>query len=151
MSANSKDNLVAVGVDKIFEVPKTDKKVHFQSTYNVLKNKVLSTVGVSNDQTNVEVSADSVNLDPILSVTHAIDQNHVISPSISLRTGKQNYFFSRKWLGGSASANVVLGERVAVSWTDIGAAGAWTTTAEVPLTNGADDKPKITFSRDWAY
>jgi len=147
VKADSKDYLKKVKVSKTQTLPNGFKGT-MKVGYNVVKNVFCADASVTNGATTVGVCGDSDSQDPVVSITHNVDENNEVAPSVSLRTGAMSYGFTRRWLGGSAKANLVLNDKVSVEWKDNGASGAWTTTADVPL-NG--DKPRISFSRDWVY
>lgn len=85
--ADSRDHLTKVKLTKTQALP-NDLKLTLCSGYNVVKNVFCGAATVNNDATTVKLAADSAAQDPVLSVTHSIDENNEVSPSISLRTGK---------------------------------------------------------------
>ncbi len=85
-SIDTKNRLKSVGLIKKFTAPR-DLDVILKSKYNVLKNKFCGSAKVSDAATSLEIACDSVDVDPRLTITRAIDRNHDISPSITLRTG----------------------------------------------------------------
>jgi len=145
--ADSQDFLKKVKLTKEQSLP-NGLKGSVTGAYCVGKNTFCGTASVSNGATSVTVAGDSDAQDPVLTVSHKIDENNEVAPSVHVRTGAMNVGFTRRWVGGSAKANLVLNDKVSVEWKDQGASGVWTTTADFPL-NG--DKPRVTFARDWVF
>jgi len=145
--ANSKNRVTNVDVSKSLDVK--DNKLNVNAAYDILKKKFSSSASYNVESTTVDVKYDNVDKDPVLSVTRSIDSKNEISPSISLKNGDVAYGYTRKWEGGALKSKLFPGDKVSLEWTDNGANGAWTTSAEVPLADRSNTK--ISFSRDWNY
>ena len=116
-----------------------------------LGRKVLSgLISCDIDNTIVDMSCSSDNLDPLLSVTRALDAQNSVTPSITVKTGKLAYAWKRNWTGGSLLTRLHpsgTNKRVELEWRDEGASGVWVTNAEFPLEDSS--KARISISRDW--
>jgi len=146
-NADTNDRVTHVSFGKDTNI--NDNKLSLQGAYDLLKKKFSAQSTLNVDQTTVNVKYDSENKDPVLSVTRNIDSKNEISPSVSLKNGDVTYGYTRKWQGGSLKSKLFPGEKVQLEWTDEGAKGSWTTSAEVPLDNKANTK--VSFGRDWNY
>lgn len=145
--ADSKDRVTNVGFKKDTTVD--DNKLTLSGAYDLLLKKFSAGSSFTVDSTTVDIAYDSAAKDPVLSVTSSLDSKNEISPSISLKSGDVSYGYTRKWDGGSLKSKLFPGDKVEMVWTDNGASGAWTTTAEMPLDDRANTK--ISFARDWNY
>lgn len=147
MDGDTKDKVKNVGVTKLLDI--NDNKFKVRAAYDLLKKKISGSTKVTVDSTAVEVCYDNVDKDPVLSVTHALDSENDVMPSISLKSGDITYGWKRKWTGGSLQSSFHPGDKFAFIWKDEGSSGTWTTKAEVPVNDAANTK--ISFNRDWVY
>lgn len=141
-----KDKFTACGFEKSFTV--NDNKFTLKGTYDVLKKTFTGSGKVKIEDTDVKITYGTEDKDPVLSVTHALDAENEIAPSIGLKTGDMSYGYTRKWTGGSLKSRFFPGDKVAFEWKDEGSGGVWTTKADVPTDGGS---PTVSFSRDWNY
>jgi hypothetical protein len=122
-----------------------------KAAYDVCRKVFAGAVSGDVENTNVLVTCDSDTLDPVLSVTRAIDAQNAITPSIAIKTGKMAYAWKRTWLGGSLLTRLHPtgpNKRVEMEWRDDGVSGSWLTSAEFPL-DSVTSKARISISRDW--
>jgi len=139
-------------VDKVgFDVKQAvkDVKVAFSGSFDIVKNKFSSSSSVTVSDAVVNLDVDTVDKDPVLSVSYKIDDDNTVKPSVSLRNGGITYGWTRKVQGGEVDTTFVPGDKYRVVWKDKSASGVWKTTADIPVDNHAGTK--ISFSRDWAY
>jgi hypothetical protein len=144
-NADTRDRLKSVGLSKDFEV-QGGSNLNLGGKYCLLNKKFSTTAALTSGTTKVDVDVDSVDRAPGFKITKDIDDNHSVSPSINLKTGKMAVGVTRKWNGGSVTGTFHPNDKVALQWKDNGAAGTWTTTADVPLDGS---KPKVGFAHKW--
>lgn len=148
VSGDSKDLLTQVHVEKGALLAGNPLRAY--GAYDLTRKVFAGTASYTMDKTSVTVSGDSVNLDPVISVTRPLDAQNDIMPSISLKTGKMAYAWRRRWAGGALVTRVhpnAEDKRVELEWSDVGTNGVWTTRAEFPLEDTS--KVKLSVSRDW--
>lgn len=114
-----------------------------------MKKKLKLVAKASTDDIGAAVEYDTKVKDPVLTVSKSLDNNNVISPSISMKSGAMSYKWNRKFTGGSLEAKFNPGDNLALEWTDKGSNGEWVTKADIPVDNQA--ATKISFSRKWTY
>jgi len=124
-------------------------RLNVGAVYDLIQKKLSTKTSMVVDDTKVELQYDNVDLNPVLHVSHKLDDTNSVKPSISLKSGAMTYGWDRKINGGTLGATLHPGDKVEVTWEDNGANGVWTTKAEVPLDNTANTK--VSFSRDWNY
>ena len=144
---NTKDHLTEVGAET--STTMSGHKLNVGAVYDLLSKKLSTTTSMNVDDTVVEVKYDNDAKDPVLEVSHKLDDKNTVTPTISLKTGAMTYGWTRKINGGSLETKLHPGDKVDLTWEDNGASGVWTTKAEVPLENHAGTK--VSFSRDWNY
>lgn len=144
---NSDDKLTAIGglTHQKFQGHPWD----ISAVYDLIKKKVSGASELQVDDTTVGIEYDNADKNPILSVSHKLDDKNTVAPTIALKTGEMTYGWTRSINGGKLGTKLTPGEKVDLTWEDNGANGVWTTKAEVPLDNTANTK--VSFSRDWAY
>jgi hypothetical protein len=119
------------------------------AAYDLLKKRVTGNTELQVDDTTVGVEYDNADRNPVLSVSHKLDDRNTVEPSIALKSGDMTYGWVRNINGGKLGTRLHPGDKVDITWEDNGANGVWTTKAEVPLEN--TQNTKVSFSRDWAY
>lgn len=93
---------------------------------------------------------DTEENDPVLTISKNLDENNIVSPSLSFKTGETKYGFTHKFSKGSTvSSKFTPGKDVALTWTDSGDSGVWTSTAVIPLDKS--QSTKISIGRDWNF
>lgn len=147
-NADTTDKVKSVGAKKSLDVD-DDNKLWVKAMFDLPKKLWNGSVKLESDKATVEVSGDSEERDPLLTVTKALDDNNEVIPSISLKTGKLTYGYKRKWAGGSVEGVLTPGDKVDLTWEDDGSNGLWTTKAEIPLEDASQSKVSVT--RDWNY
>jgi hypothetical protein len=144
---NSQSYLTKVDIAKSMNVD--DKKVTVSGSYNLLKKQAAGGVDVKIDATNVGLAYDQADNDVTLTLSHELDADNVVFPSVS-SSAKVGLGFLRRWQGGQLRAQYQYpADKLNLEWTDDGANGAWTTKAEVPIRNAK--QTKVSLSRDWTY
>jgi hypothetical protein len=154
---NNKVDLAAEGnsEDKITSVSANAKQTiggndfNFGAAYDMIKRVVTGSTEIQVDDTTVGIEYDNSARDPVLAVSHKLDDTNTVEPTISLKSGEMTYGWTRKIKGGNLGTRLHPGDKIDVTWEDNGASGVWTTKAEVPLDNAANTK--VSFSRDWTY
>lgn len=144
-NADTRDRVKSVGFSKDFEI-QGGNNLNLGGNYCLLKKKFSTTAALTAGTTKVDVDVDSVDRAPGFKITKEIDDAHSVSPSINLSTGKMAVGVTRKWTGGSLTGTFHPNDKVALEWKDNGAAGTWTTSADVPLDGS---KPKVGFAHKW--
>lgn len=146
-SGNTKDHLTEVGANT--ETNVNGNRLNLGAVYDLIQKKLSTKTSMVVDDTKVELHYDNAEKDPVLHVSHKLDDTNSVKPSISLKSGAMTYGWNRKINGGTLGTTLHPGDKVEVTWEDNGANGVWTTKAEVPLDNTANTK--VSFSRDWNY
>lgn len=146
VNGNSKQSFTGVNFFKDGVID--GKKVALSSAYDIIKKKVKAIATLQVDANKLALRFDGKN--PFVSITNAIDSQTEVTPVINVSTGSVHCELLRKWSGGSLKSVLFPGSNVELQWKDNGVGGSWTTTANLPLNEGAG-KPKISISRDWAY
>lgn len=149
VAGNTVDKLTRVEAQKDLLIG--SNRVSAKAAYDVCKSVFAGAVSVDVENTNVLLTCSSDTVDPVLSVSRAIDAQNTIIPSIAMKTGKLAYAWKRNWLGGSLLTRLHptgTNKRVELEWRDDGASGTWTTSAEFPL-DSPSSKARISISRDW--
>lgn len=82
-----------------------------------------------------------------MTVSHKLDSNNAVQPSLSLKDGKVKYGWTRKWEGGSLESTLYPGDKVTLEWDDDSSNGVWKTKATVPINDMKASK--VSVSRDW--
>lgn len=155
--SNDKLELTAEGNsdDKLTEIGAlTHQTFHgnpwdISAVYDLIKKRVSGSTEIQVDDTTVGIEYDNADRNPVLSVSHKLDDKNTVEPTIALKSGDMTYGWVRNINGGKLGTKLTPGEKVDLTWEDNGANGIWTTKAEVPLDNTANTK--VSFSRDWAY
>jgi hypothetical protein len=124
-------------------------KVAATVSYDLMNKKVTGRTSVSKEDTTLELSYDTEAADPVLEVSHKVNEENTLAPSISLKTGHTKYGWLRKWEGGSLETTLLPGDKVTMEWTDKSSSGAWKTKASIPVDNVKGST--VTVSRDWKY
>ena len=146
-SGNTKDHLTEVGANT--ETNVNGNRLNLGAVYDLIQKKLSTKTSMVVDDTKVELHYDNAERDPVLHVSHKLDDTNRVKPSISLKSGAMTYGWNRKINGGTLGTTLHPGDKVELTWEDNGANGVWTTKAEVPLDNTANTK--VSFSRDWNY
>lgn len=146
-SGNTKDHLTEVAAETSTNL--NGNKLNLGAVYDLVQKKLSTKTRMTVEDTDVELQYDNADRDPVLAVSHKLDDKNTVSPTISLKSGAMTYGWNRKIAGGSLGTKLHPGDKVEVTWEDSGANGIWTTKAEVPLDNHANTK--VSFSRDWNY
>lgn len=98
-SADSASYLKRVAATKTHSL--RANRLTLSAAYDVLKKAASGRASVGAEGTVVDLQYDTLDKAPVLSVTHALDENNEISPSIDLRSGDMSYTYKRSWTGGS--------------------------------------------------
>jgi len=146
-SGNTKDHLTEVAAETSTTL--NGNRLNLGAVYDLLQKKLSTRTRMTVEDTDVEVRYDNSDRDPVLAVSHKLDDKNTVAPSISLKTGAMTYGWNRKINGGNLGTKLHPGEKVELTWEDNGANGVWTTKAEVPLDDTRNTK--VSFSRDWNY
>ena len=144
---DTKEHLKEVGLETSRDVK--GNKLNLEGTYNLIEDKISGRAELNVDDTAVEISYDNQAKDPILAVSHKVNDRNSVNPSVSLKNGAMKYGWTRKWNGGSLESELTHGNKVSLTWKDSGANGAWTTKADIPLEDQSNTK--VSFSRDRNY
>jgi hypothetical protein len=126
-------------------------RLSVKAAYDVCKKVFAGSVDCDIENTNVQLTCSSDDVDPVLSVTRAIDAQNSITPSIAVKSGRLAYAWKRNWMGGSLLTRLHpsgANKRVEVEWRDEGSSGSWVTNAEFPL-DSPSSKARISITRDW--
>jgi len=115
-------------------------KLNVGAVYDMLSKKLSTSTKLSVDDTDVTLAYDNADKDPVLEVSHKLDDKNTVSPTVSLKSGAMTYGWKRRIAGGTVDTKLHPGDKVEVTWEDSGASGVWTTKAEVPLDNHAGTK-----------
>jgi hypothetical protein len=119
--------------------------------YDRLASLLTGKASVMKEGTTVSLEYDTQRRNPELQVEQYVNENNIVAPAISLKTGDISYSWIRRWTGGYLRSSLHPGDKLAFDWRDetLNGLGAWNTHAEVPI----DDisKAKISISRDWKY
>lgn len=122
-----------------------------KAAYDVYKKVFAGAISCDVENTNVHLFCSSDDVNPVLSVTRAIDAQNSVTPSIAVKTGTLAYAWKRHWQGGSLLTKLHpsgTNKRVELEWRDEGSSGSWTTNAEFPL-DSPSSKCRISIARDW--
>lgn len=144
---DTNDSLTQVGIETTQDFQ--GNKVNLEGKYDLLNSKISGSANINVDDTSVKVAYDTLDRNPVLSVSHKLDSNNVVEPSVSLKNGAMKYGWTRNWNGGSIESQLTPGDKLSLTWKDNGASGTWTTKADIPIED--QSKTKISFSRDWNY
>jgi hypothetical protein len=144
---NSEDKLTSLSASTNTQL--NGNNLNVGAVYDMMKRRITGSSELEVDDTKVSLEYDNDAKNPVLSVSHKLDDRNTVEPTISLKSGDMTYGWTRKINGGELNTRLHPGDRVDVTWEDRGANGIWSTRAEVPLENTANTK--ISFSRDWAY
>ena len=145
-AANSRDSLtaVAVGTTRVVDKATYVLGLGFDARRRALSCKAR----YSADDVSGEVGYDSTTGDVVLKGTQKFNSRNSFSPSISLKSKRMSYEWTRKWHGGFLNAVLRPTEKqVVVNWKDRSVTGDWTTRLALPVDNM--DNAKISFSHDW--
>lgn len=147
LNADTNDRLTSVDAKKTLNVQDTD--LTLSAAYDLIKKKACGKAEVQASKTLISLKYDTEGKDPELEVSHDLDANNVIIPTLSLKNAAISYGYKRNYKGGSVKARLFPGDKVTAEWKDEGASGTWITSADIPLedTKGT----KISFSREWNY
>lgn len=142
-----KRKLKSVDISKSLNIQ--DKKLSLSAVYDVLKQKLSSSASLAVDNTKLKIDVDSEKKDPLVTLSHALDESNELSPSVRVKSGDLSVGYKRSWKGGSILSTFFPGDKVTFEWKDNGSNGAWTSKASVPL----DDltKTKVTLGHEWTY
>jgi len=144
---DTKEHLREVGLETSRDVK--GNKLNLEGHYNLIDDKISGRAELNVEDTAVEISYDNQAKDPVLAVSHKVNDRNSVNPSVSLKNGAMKYGWTRKWNGGSLESELTPGNKVSLTWKDNGANGAWTTKADIPLEDQSNTK--VSFSRDWNY
>lgn len=134
-----------VDVSKSLSVDK--KHITLSGAYDVRKQAALAGVDVRVEATNIALAYDTADKDAVLSVSHELDADNIVTPSVSSKA-TVGLAFLHKWRGGALRAKYHYpADKLHLEWRDEGASGAWVTKAEVPIRNAK--LTKVTLTRDW--
>jgi len=126
-----------------------DYQVTIDSFYDKLKNNYDINTKVTKDRITTDLAYNTVENNPILSVSVDIDDVSSIAPSISLTTGDISYKYSRKLSAGSISGKFIPDDKVEVEWKENVSNGVWITKADIPLDRSKSTK--IALTKQWDY
>lgn len=144
---DSKEYLTEVDVSKTIDVE--DKKVTLSGAYDLKKKNGALGLDVKVDATNFALAYDGEDEDVSFSVSHEIDKENILTPSVSSKA-HVGLAYLRKWDGGQLKAKYSYPEdKLNLEWKDDGSNGAWVTNAEVPIRNAK--QTKVSLTRDWTY
>jgi hypothetical protein len=149
LAGNTVDKITRVEAQKDHMIGAN--RISARAAYDVCKKVFAGVVSCDIENTNVQLACSSDDVDPVVSVTRAIDSHNSITLSIAVKTGTLAYAWKRNWLGGSLLTKLHpsgANKRVEVEWRDEGSSGVWVTNAEFPL-DSPTSKAKISISRDW--
>jgi hypothetical protein len=149
VSGNTKDKVTLVEAQKDHVIGANRFSV--KAAYDVCKKVFVGAASCDIENTSVQLSCSSDDVDPLLSVTRSIDAQNSITPSFAVKSGRLAYAWKRSWEGGSLLTKLHpsgANKRVELQWKDEGASGVWVTNAEFPL-DSTTSKAKISISRDW--
>lgn len=146
---NTEDNLKNMEVSKSFKFD--DKEYFLSGKYDFLKEELVGLIDMKIDSGSIAVKCSSIDQDPEISVTYALDADNEITPSISMKKTDVACSYMHKWAGGSLKSKIAAPfKEVEMEWKDTGVSGTWISKVKLPLNMDAV-KPKISLSRDWEY
>jgi len=145
LEGNTKDKLTNVELTSNEEVQ--GSKVRTTLGYDLANQKISGKSAITKDDTTVQVAYDTEDADPVLTISHKLDENNAVQPSLSLKDGKMKYGWLRKWEGGSLETTLYPGDKVTLQWDDDSSSGVWKTKATVPMNDIKGSK--VSVSRDW--
>ena len=147
---NTKDKITGLAISKRVMLGGNDGVVN--ADYNVKTKNLISSGSVTVEKTTVTGTYLASNQELVVAVSHDMDEDNTISPVFFSSSGKMQYNWSRKFVGGALDTSFVPGENVRLSWTDRSQYGNWHTTADVPISTGVDiGKTKVSIKREWKY
>lgn len=147
-TGNSRDRVTEVSASTNQDI--RGNKVTLSGTWDRLKNKLdFSTRANLENNLAAQVDYDTVDRNPVLSVSYKVDDKNTVTPAVSLKDGDMSYRWNRKINGGALDAKFHPGDNLEVEWSDNGSNGVWSTKANIPVNNQAGTK--ISFSREWNY
>ncbi|RYG66617.1 hypothetical protein EON64_09350 [archaeon] len=126
-----------------------DKQVTLSGSYDLRSQAVAAGVDIKVEQTNFGLAYDAADKDVELSVSHHIDANNVVTPSV--RSSRQvGLGLLHSWAGGSVKTKYTYPQdRLSVEWRDHGVSGTWLTKAELSVRDVK--QTKFSLSRDFNY
>ena len=147
---NTRDKLTSLAISKRMMFGGNDGVVN--ADYNVKTKKFVGSGSVTVEKTTVTGTYLTSNQELVVAVSYDLDEDNTISPVFFSSSGKMQYSWSRKFVGGALDTTFVPGENVRLSWTDRSQYGDWHTHAEVPINTGVDiGKTKLSIKREWRY
>lgn len=99
------------------------------------------------DTTSVKLTLDNVDMDPVVSVAHKIDDHNMIKPTLSLKTYGLNYQWLRKWNGGNLETTWYPNDKIELNWSDDAKDGKWNTKVVIPQSDTS--KTQVSVKRNW--
>jgi len=145
VAGDSDDKVTTVGASTTQTVG--GNKLLVTADYDVQEKKLSGSSKLTVDDTDVSIAYDNVDKEPILAISHKLNSQNTLEPSVSLKDGSMKYGWLRKWSGGSVESTLTPGDKLTVEWKDNGANGVWSTRAEIPVHNQANSK--VSFAREW--
>ena len=149
---NTRDKLTGLVASKRCTFGGNDGVVN--ADFNLKSKSLVGSGSVTVERTTVTATYLTSNQELVVAVSHDLDDDNTVSPVFFSSSGKMQYNWSRKFVGGSLDTSFIPGEKVLLSWTDRSRYGDWRTSADVPISasTGIDvGKTKLSIKREWKY